>query len=149
MLKLLFSMADMDTEQLLGIYNEHTCNERDFLAYLYEDFFCQPGAFYALWVEDLVYKAAVRLEPYRDGLLLHSLETAPSDRRRGYAYNLLVSLLDFLRTTDCKAVYSHIDKHNRASLDLHRKCGFQIISDSAAYIDGTVTQYSYTTRIGL
>ena len=144
MLKLIYSMAELDTEQLLGIYREHGWDETDFLSYLREDFFRQPNAVYAVWVEDSEYKSAVRLEPYRDGLLLHSLETAPNDRRKGYAYNLVIHILDFLRTTNYKVVYSHIDKRNRASLALHRKCGFEIVADTATYLDGTVTQYSNT-----
>ena len=145
MLKLIYSMAELDIEQLLGIYIEHGWDEADFLFYLREDFFRQPNAVYAVWVEDSEYKSAVRLEPYRGGgMLLHSLETAPNARRKGYASNLLVHFLDYLRTTDCKAVYSHIEKRNRASLELHKICGFEIVADTATYLDGTVTPYSYT-----
>ena len=144
MLKLIHSMADLDSEQLLAIYTEHAWDELDFLSYLREDFFRQPDAVYAVWVEDSVYKAAVRLERCGDGRLLHSLETAPYERQKGYAYNLLMHFLDYLRTTDCKVVYSHIEKRNRPSLELHKKCGFQMFSDSARYIDGTVTRNSCT-----
>ena len=149
MLKLIYSMADLDTEQLLNVYKEHAWDERDFLSYLREDFFCQKGAFYAVWIEGTVYKSAVRLEPYRDGLLLHSLETEPTGRRRGYAVALMDSLLTYLGTTASKRIYSHVNKRNRASLALHKKCRFEIISDSATYIDGTVTQYCYTLCISL
>jgi len=149
MLKLIYSMADLDTEQLLNVYKEHAWDERDFLSYLREDFFRQKGAIYAIWTEGTVYKSAVRLEPYRDGLLLHSLETEPTGRRRGYAVALMDSLLTYLGTTDSKRIYSHVNKRNRASLALHKKCGFEIFSDSATYIDGTVTQYCYTLCISL
>lgn len=144
MLKLIYSMADLDSEQLLDIYREHAWDELDFLSYLREDFFCQPDAVYAVWVEESRYRSAVRLERCGDGFLLHSLETAPDDRRSGYAYNLLVCFLEYLRTTGCKVVYSHISKQNKPSLELHKKCGFQLFSDSAKYIDGTVTQNSCT-----
>ena len=144
MLKLIYSMADLDSEQLLDIYKEHAWDELDFLSYLREDFFRQPNAVYAVWVEDSRYRSAVRLERYGEGFLLHSRETAPNDRRRGYAYKLLIHFLEFLRTNDWKVVYSHIDKFNRSSLELHKKCGFQLHSDSARYIDGTVTQNSCT-----
>ena len=149
MLKLIYSMSELDADQLLAVYCEHNWNEVDFLSYLREDFFCQRGAFYAVWSEDSVYKSVVRLEPYRDGLLLHALETAPADRRNGYSYQLLTHTLDYLRTIKCKAVYSHIEKRNKPSFALHKKCGFKIISDSATYLDGTVTQYSNTFRICL
>ena len=144
MLKIVRKTEEFDIDQLLNVYREHTWDEGDFLSYLLEDFFHQPEAFYALWIEDAVYKSAVRLERYRDGMLLHSLETAPGARRKGYGYALLMDILEFLRTTNCRAVYSHIEKRNKASLNLHKKCGFKEISDFATYLDGTVTQNSAT-----
>ena len=144
MLKLVYSMADLDTEQLLEVYKEHAWDELDFLSYLREDFFCQPDAVYAVWEENSEYKSAVRLERCRDGVLLHSLETAPGERRKGYAYNLLIHFLDILRTMGYQTIYSHIEKHNIASIALHKKCGFKIISDTAVYLSGTVTQRSCT-----
>ena len=149
MLKLVYSMAELDAEQLLAVYKDENWNEQEVLSYLRENFFRQPGSFYAIWEEDSVYKAAVRFGPYKDGLLLHSLETDPSCRRKGYAYQLVIHILDYLRTMDCKVVYSHVNKRNKASLVLHKKCGFDIISDTATYLDGTVTQYSNTLRICL
>ena len=147
MLKLIYSMAELDTEQLMGVYKAQGWNENDTMSYLREVFFREKGAFYAVWVVDSAYKAAVRFGPYKDGLLLHSLETAPGDRRKGYAYALLMHTLDYLRTTDHKKIYSHINKRNKASLALHTKCGFKIVSDVAVYLDGTVTQNSNTLQI--
>ena len=149
MLKLIHSMAELDSEQLLAVYMEHSWDEFDFLSYLREDFFRQPDAVYAVWEEASEYKSAVRLECCRDGFLLHSLETAPTARRKGFAYNLIIHFLDVLRTMGYQTVYSHIEKQNKASLELHKKCGFEIIADSATYLDGTVSQYSYTMRICL
>lgn len=142
-------MAELNTEQLLNVYKEQNWDETEFLSYLREDFFRQKGAFYAVWIEDYAYKAAVRFCPYKDGLLLHSLETAPADRKKGYASSLLLETLRHLQTSDFRTVYSHIEKRNKESLSLHKKCGFAIISDSATYLDGTVTQYSNTLSINL
>lgn len=142
-------MAELDTEQLLNVYQEQNWDEAKILAYLREDFFRQTGAFYAVWIEEFVYKAAARFCPYKDGFLLHSLETAPNDRRKGYAYLLMMQVLEHLRACGCEMVYSHVEKRNKSSLLLHNKCGFEIISDSATYLDGTVTQYSNTLRIYL
>lgn len=142
-------MAELNTEQLLSVYQEQNWDEKEILSYLREDFFRLTGAFYAVWIEDCAYKAAVRFCPFKDGFLLHSLETAPADRRKGYAYLLITQSLKHLQATGCKAVYSHVEKRNKASCLLHKKCGFEIISDSAAYLDGTVTQYSNTLRIYL
>jgi len=144
MFKIVTSLSELNTEQLLSVYKEHSWDEQDFLSYLREDFFQQPNAAYVVWIEGAEYKSVARLEQWVDGLLLHSLETAPDERRKGYAYRLLVHLLDHLRTTDCKVVYSHINKQNKASFDLHVKCGFQMYADFARYIDGTVTQNSCT-----
>ena len=149
MLKLFYGMSDLDAEQLLGIYKEHNWDERDFLSYLYEDFFRQPDAVYAVWVEGTQYKSAVRLERCRDGALLHSLETVPAERKNGYAYNLLYHFLEHLRGAGFETVYSHVEKRNRASLALHKKCSFEIVSDTATYLDGTVTQNCYTLKISL
>ena len=149
MLKLIYSMAELDSEQLLAVYKEQNWNEYEILSYLRENFFRQPGAFYAVWEENATYRAAVRFGPYKDGLLLHSLETAPKERKKGYAYQLVSQVLDYLRSMGHKVVYSHVNKRNKPSLMLHKKCGFEIISDSATYLDGTVTQYSNTLRIYL
>lgn len=149
MLKLFYAMSELDTEQLLAVYKENLRNELEFLSYLREDFFCQPDAVYAVWTDDSNYKSAVRLERYRDGLLLHALETVPEERRKGFAYALLSELLVHLSAANYNFVYSHVEKRNRLSLMLHKKCGFSIILDSATYLDGTVTQNSYTLKICL
>lgn len=146
MLKLIYAMKELDTEQLLNVYQEQKWDEEEFLTYLREDFFCEPDAFYAVWMEEAGYKAAARFCQYKDGFLFHSLETVPSDRRKGYACLLVTRVLEHLKTSGCKIVYSHVEKRNKASLLLHKKCGFEIISDSATYLDGTVTQYSHTLR---
>lgn len=155
-------MVGMDTSQLMQVYRETTEEdgkrkypdasaywqllyaEEDFLSYLRDVFFKSRFAIYAVWSVDGVYKAALRLEPYRDGLLLEGLETAPEARRKGYATKLLSYVLSHLQDCEFSYVYSHVHKRNLSSVSLHKKIGFQIISDMAVYIDGTVTQQSYT-----
>ena len=164
MLELISSYRQLDIAQLMEVYLEGNLKrgemvysyldtnkqryraEDDFLSYLQEDFFRQKGAKYAVWNVDGCYMAALRLEPYQDGLLLEALETAPTSRRKRYAFNLMTSVLDLLQTTDCKFLYSHIHKTNIASLNLHQKCGFRIVADYASYIDGTITHNSCTLR---
>lgn len=109
--------------------------EQDFYRYLRESFFTTSGAAYAFWEVNGKYVSALRLEPYRDGLLLEALETAPDERRKGYAEALLCAVLD--RVGD-KKVYSHVHKQNVPSLRIHEKCGFLRIQEFAAYIDGSV-----------
>ncbi len=155
-------MSELNTDQLMSVYLENNRAkgkafspdlhdneqlkraENAFLSYLREGFFSQCEAFYAVWIEDGNYRSALRLEPYRDGFLLTALETAPEFRRRGIAFRLITEVLTFLHFKGVKKVYSHVEKRNVASLGVHSKCGFQRISESATYIDGTVTQNSCT-----
>lgn len=167
MLKIIKSICELNTDQLLLVYGETICKsgldsysefsaeqqirlaEIDLLNYLREDFFRQRDAFFAIWVAEGIYKSALRVENYRDGVLLHALETIPNARKMGYAFCLIVEVLAYLRQIGCKSVYSHIHKHNTASLRLHKKCGFQQISDWAVHIDGTITQNYCTMMIDL
>lgn len=115
--------------------------EQDFYQYLRDCFFPTDGAVYAVWVEGNEYISALRLEPYKDGLLLEALETAPKHRRKGYAAKLMEEVL--VEFSDQK-IYSHVSKRNTASLAAHEKCGFRKISDSATYIDGSVNERAVT-----
>ena len=162
MLKIITNINELNLEQFLQIYKESFIKngrnhfwqfsedqqvafaEEEMLDYLRNDFFRGPGAFAAAWAADGTYKSALRMEPYRDGMLLHALETAPEARRQGCAYALIKATMEYLQTQNCNVVYSHIDKRNKASLRLHEKCGFIPFSDFAVYLDGTVTQSSRT-----
>ena len=162
MLKVFQSMAGIDTSQLMRVYSESNLKdgmirypdlsshwqqirtEEDFLSYLREDFFNRPMSLYAVWSLDGTYRAALRVEPYLDGLLLESVETAPEYRRQGYAYILISKMMEYLQKQGIRYVYSHVHKQNFPSLKLHEKIGFSVVSDTAKYIDGTVTQNSFT-----
>lgn len=117
--------------------------EQDFYSYLLEQFFPTPGARYAVWTAGGKYVSALRLEPYRDGLLLEALETAPGERKKGYASALICAVQEMPEHRGVR-LYSHVDKQNAASLRVHLGCGFQILSDCAAYVDGTVSSRAYT-----
>ena len=161
-LRVITSVSQLNIDELLAIYREESmCNgalryphcapaqqllkaENEFIGYISEVFFRASGAFYALWIENGHYCAALRMEAYRDGLLLESLETKHELRRRGYAHKLLTASLEYAASLGFAGVYSHVDKRNVPSLRAHEKAGFQRISESAAYIDGTVTQKSCT-----
>ena len=126
-----------------GHYSEYAglhLAEQDFYQYLRECFFSTPGAGYAILEENGVYRSAVRWEPYLDGLLISALETAPSERRKGYGEKLLREVLQHV---DAK-VYSHVSKKNLPSLAVHKKCGFRIISERARYLDGSVNSRAFT-----
>lgn len=119
--------------------------EQEFYQYLNEVFFRTPNAVYAIWEEDGKYISALRLEPYREGLLLEALETAPIYRRQGFAEKLMLSVLD--KFSDTK-IYSHVSKRNLPSLRIHEKCGFRRILEYAAYIDGSVNRRCCTLCLG-
>lgn len=112
--------------------------EQDFRQYLAEVFFRTPGALCALWEEKGRYVSVLRLEPYRDGLLLEGLETAPDQRKQGFAEALIQEVLRYLSEEGPVKLYSHVNKRNIPSLKIHEKCGFQRISDHAVYINGNV-----------
>ena len=109
--------------------------EQDFRQYLLEGFFPTPGAVCAAWEENGKYISALRLEPYKDGVLLEGLETHPDHRRKGYAAMLISAVQQHLGAVK---IYSHVNKRNTASMKTHEKCGFKQISDHAVYINGNV-----------
>lgn len=118
--------------------------ESDFYHYLRDSFFTTKGAFYAVWIENERYVSALRLEPYREGLLLEALETAPEERRKGYAKTLLKAVQHMLIAQGEVCVYSHISKWNLASIATHRACDFKKVLDYAVYVDGSVSQNAAT-----
>lgn len=120
--------------------------EQDFYCYLRDCFFSCPEARYCIWEENKRYVSALRLEAYRDGLLLEALETVPNQRRRGYAGRLIQSVQRLLEQQGTVLLYSHVDKRNKPSLKTHFCCGFEAYLDCASYIDGSVNDRAYTLR---
>ena len=118
--------------------------EDDLYSYLHDSFFTHPGAVYCIWEEEGSYVSALRLEPYQDGLLLEALETAPEQRKQGYAKLLMLSVLAWLERQGSVRVYSHVDKKNEASRRTHLRCGFHVYRDYAAFIDGSVNRRADT-----
>lgn len=101
-----------------------------------QEFFRQPGGTQYIWQDGGRYVAALRLEPYRDGLLLTGLSTDPADRGKGHATALLRAVLSERGNT---RIYSHIFHDNAPSIHVHKKCGFLKISDTASFLEGTVS----------
>ena len=71
-----------------------------------------------------------------------ALETAPGQRRKGYAFRLLGAVLGTLDGP----VYSHVVKSNLPSLALHERLGFRRIQESALYLDGSLDHRACTLR---
>lgn len=122
-------------------YRQIALAEEEFYNYLCQIFFKTDGAVYLIWEEKGCYTCALRLEPYRDGLLLEALETAPKHRKKGYAASLVSAAVSYAAGVK---IYSHVAKHNIPSLRTHEKCGFQKIGDFAVYADGSVNDRCYT-----
>ncbi len=155
MLKLFNCLQELDIGQLMRVYNESNeitgmeqypnlpenlrllYAEQDFYAYL-KIFFREPTAKYAVWLSEGAYVCAVRIERYEDGLLLNALETARDKRCNGYASKLICAVLNQLHAWGEQKVYAHVEKKNTRSVTVHLRCGFQVISESAVYLDGTV-----------
>lgn len=151
MLYLAKSLQQLRFGDLMDVYTEGNLKkaektgilqaEQDFYQYLHTCFFGKYGGIYAIWVEENRYVSALRLEPYKDGLLLSALETAPQHRRKGYAGKLMAAVLAKFAP---QKIYSHVCKENVASLTVHERCGFRKISDRAAYLDGSVDDKAFT-----
>ena len=114
--------------------------ELDLGEYLQRDFFSHHGL-YAFWENGNRLVSALRLEPYRDGLLLEALETMPEERCKGNAKALISAVQKELPAT---VLYSHVAKSNLPSLKVHKKCGFTVESHHAVFLDGSVSSRYYT-----
>lgn len=163
MLKIVYKLHDLCFSDLMQVYAEGNREngaiqhpeasekeqlllaEQDFYAYL-QEFFRDNRSFYALWASGGRYVAALRIEPYADGLLLEALETAPEARGRGYAKALVRETLAYLDSNADIPVYSHVRKRNFASLAVHQACGFERIQEHAVLIDGSVMHNCCTFR---
>ena len=146
-------LNELSFDKLMALYAEENMNtgsirwpeesqwrqvalaEEEFRDYLRQVFFRTAGARYLILEELGRYVCALRLEPYRDGLLLEALETAPDYRRKGYATSLIEAAM---QTAAEEKIYAHVDWRNTASLRTHEKCGFAKVLDYAVYIDGSV-----------
>ena len=158
MLKIARKMNDFSFGKLMEVYEEGNLEngqdlwpeepqwrqialaEQEFYQYLQQVFFKSEGARYLICEEGNRYISALRLEPYRDGLLLEALETMPKHRNQGHAAKLVNAAIEYAGAK----IYSHVSKRNMASLKTHEKCGFRRIAENAVYADGSVTSRSFT-----
>ena len=148
-------LSELDFPKLMEVYEEENRREGGRLLpgkdwqtqkeqiheearlYLRDVFFRQKEAAVYVLAEDGIYLSALRLEAYRDGVLLQSLETRPDRRRQGHADRLIRQVLAML--PGGTRVYSHVDRRNGASEGVHLGCGFERQLEFAVLLDGTVT----------
>ncbi len=146
MLKMCHSMSQLDLEQLAAVYELGPRQASEFFDYLRRMFFQTKGARYCILEEQGEYVSALRLEPYRDGLILTGLQTPTAHRGKGFATELVGLTLAGLQGV---RLYSHIDHRNRASIAVHEGVGFRQISDTAVLLDGSATSRAGTYLIEL
>lgn len=153
MLLIIQDYSQLDYSQLMAVYEESNrqngaeqyprCDateqllqaEQDFYGYL-RDVLRDKRTVCAVWAPEGKYQAALRLEPYRDGMLVTALETAPAARQKGYATLLLRAVQERYHAV---RLYSHIARSNAASIRVHEKCGFRRAMDHATFLDGSVS----------
>ena len=122
--------------------------EMDLYEYLCE-FLRDRNSFCAIWLENDRYVAAVRIEPFLDGMLLSGLETASAERGKGIAGRLLHEVVIFLAGHGYKKVYSHIARHNYSSVSVHVRNGFVKSLDYARCVDGSILRSMDTYCLNL
>ncbi len=149
--QLCYVYAQSNSERGVRDYPRHSVGEQIIFAEqdFYRDlqyFLLEERAFYAIWAPEGNYVSALRMEPYLEGFLLGSLETALSARRNGYARDLINAVLSYMSKQGDKTVYSHVNKKNYASLAVHLKCGFTIWLNHANYVDGSISRNAYTLK---
>lgn len=158
--RIIYTMKELSFGKLMDVYEQSNCGrypnlpvhqaliqaEQEQYDYLRNVFFQIPCAVICVLQEAGRYVSAVRVEPYRDGMLLTALETMPECRNRGYAVKLLTEVQLWQEQQGDVVLYSHIDHENAASIAVHKKCGFVKISDTAAYLDGSVSCRAGTYR---
>ena len=161
MLKIISSSAQLHYGEIMQVYEQSIQNsgkenyphldenqqileaEQDFYAFL-KAFLSEEHSQCMVWVLDGKYASILRVEPYRDGALIEGLETAISSRRKGFAKELLSATIQYLLENGYRKIYSHIHKDNLPSVKTHLSCGFLLVSEHSAYIDGSVDHNSLT-----
>ena len=139
----------LDTGKLMDVYYESNYENTDFffpeeadkeaavkmveagfLDFLKNDFFSKTDAAYWILETGGIYVSALRMCRIKEGLYyLEALETRPDHRRKGYGAMLLSGVADSLKEDGPFRLLSCVGKKNTASLKVHEKSGFQIVSE--------------------
>lgn len=88
--------------------------------------------------------SALRLTKIDDFYYMEALETAPEQRRNGYASKLIKDVISLLKVCGKVVMRSNVNKTNMASLATHKKCGFAIERETALnYLTGKTNEQCY------
>ena len=149
MIKRIEKYSDLDERKLMDIYAESNYENTDyffpdekdkavavrqveqgFCGFLKDEFYANEGNEYWILDENGIWVSALRLSLIENGLYyLEALETSPKCRKHGYATTLLGGVLEELKKQGPFRICDCISKRNTASLRVHEKCGFKIVSD--------------------
>lgn len=164
MLKKIVSFEEVDGRKLMDLYQEGNIEKRDsfypdmadrslalqkcedeFLDYIRTDFFSREGSEYWILEEGEVWISALRLYKIDEGFYyIEALETHPEYRRRGFAGRLLKGVIEQLKTRGPFRLCDCVGKRNEASIRTHKKCGFEIASESGIdYLNNETNDWQY------
>lgn len=88
--------------------------------------------------------SALRLTRVRDFYYMEALETAPEEKRKGYAAHLINEVIRLLEKRGAVTIRSNVHKTNIPSLAVHEKCGFVIEEENGTnHLTGKVSQRLY------
>lgn len=99
--------------------------ETRFVEFLCQFFRGYRNRYYVL-VENDKWVSALRLTKMNGYYYLEALETAPEERKKGYATQLLLLVIKRLKKQGSPVIRSCVSKKNTASLATHKGCGFLI-----------------------
>lgn len=139
---------EIDDKKLMGIYLEsnleHTntffpqIKDKDEALKKAEEAFCNymktgfldGNNICYVWEVQGIWVSALRLYLIEKKVyFLEALETAPTLRKKGYASQLLLAVIDNLKSNGEFKICDYVSKKNVASLNTHKKCGFKIVSE--------------------
>lgn len=133
-----YDLQTMSEEQL-----EHLSQDirRTYLEYLHGLAHDVRFQFYVLIQVDERIVSAARVVWKKGYYYLEGLQTHASERRKGYGYQCIKTLLQQARHEGFEEIYSRVKNHNIKSLKLHRKIGFEV-----KYVDTENTIFHYQLK---
>lgn len=165
MLHKITSYSQLDPRKLMDLYEEgnrenipyvypDSTNEEEslkkmeegFLSFLEDEFFTQEKNICWVLEENGAYISSFRLSEVKERFFyLEALQTHPDFRRQGFASKLLNSVIAELQKEGSFTICDCVRKTNVASLQTHKKCGFQVVSEEGFdYLDNTSNPKNYS-----
>ncbi len=135
---------EMDAEKALHVVEEN------FRSFLQDTFYQGEGKTYWVLCFDDVWVSALRLtQLWERFYYLEALETHPAFRIRGYAKQLLRSVIEQLEADGPVCICDCVDKENTASVRTHLAAGFRICSEAGYdYLQQEAKDWEYGFAYG-